>query len=101
LVLFTLSSAVWSGESGEIGLRLKHEGLGWRIIRITPESAAARAGLRVGEVVIGINNLFLPSEEQVRRTVSGLKPGDTLTVRVLDRSGEANVYELEAEPSSD
>lgn len=101
LIVSLLSSAVWSGERGELGLRLKHEGLAWRIVRISPDGEAARAGLQVGDVVIQINNLFLPSEDQLLHTVAGLKPGDVIEISVLDRHGAAKSYRLKAGATSD
>ena len=101
LIGLLLSSAVLSGEKGELGLRLKHEGLAWRIVGISPDGEAARAGLQVGDVVIQINNLFLPSEDQLLHTVAGLKPGNVIEVSVLDRLGAMRSYPLRARATSD
>ncbi len=82
-------------------MRLKHEGLVWRIIGISPDGDAARVGLHVGDVVIQINDLYLPSEEQLLDRVTSLKPGDVVTMSVLDRLGIVNSYSLEAKAASD
>jgi S1-C subfamily serine protease len=86
-LLLNFCATASAGESGEIGMRLKQEGLAWRVVGITPEGPADRAGLRAGNVVIQINNIFLPSTDQLRRTVAGLKPGDALKITVLGPTG--------------
>jgi S1-C subfamily serine protease len=100
LFLCVYSSFGWSGEKGEIGLGLKREGLAWRVIRISRDGQAAKAGLKVGDVVVQINNLFLPSEEQLSATVAGLKPGDVVEVSVLSRLGGYVLHKITAATAS-
>jgi C-terminal processing protease CtpA/Prc len=85
--LFVTASAA---ERGSIGMRLQREGLAWRIVETVPGGPADKAGLRAGEVVVQINNLFLPSEDQMMRLVAGLKNGEVLRISVINTDGFAN-----------
>jgi S1-C subfamily serine protease len=96
LLLFLLSPAAWSGEKGKIGLRMKQVGVLWQVVRITPDSAAAKAGLHVGDAILEFNGLLLPSEQQLVQVVAGLRPGDVVTIKVFDLHGPIKAYKLEA-----
>ncbi len=96
LLAVLLSSVVWAGEKGELGLRLKHQGLFWEILAINPESAAAKTGVRVGDLVTRINNFTFPSEQQLVDTVATLRPGDVIRISIVDGQGVERSFELEA-----
>jgi S1-C subfamily serine protease len=99
VTVFILSVAAWSGEKGELGLRLQPAGLAWRVVGISPHSAAAKAGLQIGDIVIQIDNLFLPSADQLRRIIAGLKQGDLIKISTLGPDGPVD-HLIRAEPSS-
>jgi S1-C subfamily serine protease len=99
LVMAALGTPVAAGDGAELGLRLAHEGLLWKVVRITPNGGAAKAGLHVGDVIVQVNSLHFPSEEQLRQVASGLKQGDVLTVTILGPGGQAK-FELKAEARS-
>jgi S1-C subfamily serine protease len=96
LLLFLLSPAAWSGEKGAIGLRLEQVGMLWRVVRTTPDGAAAKAGLQVGDEILEMNGVLLPSAEQLHRIVAGLRPGDVVTIEAFGRDGPRKSYRLEA-----
>jgi S1-C subfamily serine protease len=97
LLLLLNFCAASAGERGEIGMRLQQQGLAWRVVEITPNGAADNAGLQTGAVVIQINNLFLPSAEQLQRMVAGLKPGEVVKVSIIGPDGPVDHF-LKAEP---
>jgi M6 family metalloprotease-like protein len=49
---------------------------------IAPDSPAERAALRVGEIILKVENVALTTPEKLRELVAAKKPGDTLTLTV-------------------
>jgi len=72
------------------------------ITQVTEDSAAARAGLRRGDVVPEFGGLAIDSASQFRNLVASRKPGDTVAV-VIWRNGERRTIDvtLDKRPSSD
>ena len=99
-ILLAPHATAWAGERGEFGLRLGQEGLLWKIVAVSPHGPAGRAGLRVGDYVIRVNNLTMPTEEQLRRLVSNVESGETFRFVVTNSQGIAE-YNLVAEKPVD
>jgi S1-C subfamily serine protease len=66
---------------------------GIAIVDVYPDSAASKAGLRVGDVVIEVNRKPIEDAEQFREAIKGLKPGDTLFFIVL-REGRERLVKI-------
>lgn len=58
--------------------------------RVEPGSAAERADVRSGDVILEINNVKIQSAEDYENAVKGLKEGDL--VRLFIKRGHASVY---------
>jgi membrane-associated protease RseP (regulator of RpoE activity) len=54
---------------------------------VVADSAAARAGLRGGDVIVRLDDRPLASFEDLRQAIAGKRPGDTVTLLYL-RDGE-------------
>jgi putative serine protease PepD len=61
------------------------------IVTVTPGSAAAQAGLQRGEVVTRVDNQVVTGAESLVATVRGHRPGDTVTLTVVNGSGTQTV----------
>lgn len=56
---------------------------GAEITMVGPESPASRAGLRMGDVVVGINGTEVDSRAELMAALAGLDPGSRTTLRVI------------------
>ena len=63
-------------------LNIETEG-GALVSRVFPESAAEKAGLEVGDVIIGINDKAITSATELRNTVGLLRSGDNVSIRYI------------------
>jgi hypothetical protein len=60
-----------------------HAGDGARLARVLPGSAAERAGLRDGDVLVRVEDVSVDSFEALRRTIRARRPGDTVRLVYL------------------
>ncbi len=58
---------------------------------VQPGSAAARAGLREGDIIIAVNGVRLDYGTSLRQLLLGYKPGDTITLTILRDGRERNI----------
>jgi serine protease Do len=63
------------------------------ITRVLPGSAAARAGLRAGDIVTLINNRPVSSAESYSDTIAQLPAGKAIPMRII-RNGRAGFVAL-------
>lgn len=63
-------------------LDIETEG-GALVSRVFPDSAAEKAGLEVGDVIIGINDKAIESATELRNTIGLLRSGDNVTIRFI------------------
>ncbi len=61
---------------------------GARIERIVPGSAAADAGVQVGDVVTKVDDQLVGDSQSLVATIRGHRPGDKVKLTVMDRSGD-------------
>jgi len=54
---------------------------------VTPGSAAESAGIREGDLIVGVDDIDIRSFDELRGLISSYSPGDTVTVTV-ERGGE-------------
>lgn len=53
-----------------------------QVIQVSKDSIAARAGVKVGDVLLAIDGTSVDSEQTLRRTVAAYRWGDSLTARI-------------------
>ena len=53
------------------------------ITRVFPDSAAEKAGLSVGDVIIGVNDKEIASASELRNTIGLLRSGDSVGIRYI------------------
>ncbi|MCX7791091.1 MAG: trypsin-like peptidase domain-containing protein, partial [Chloroflexaceae bacterium] len=58
---------------------------------VQPGSAAARAGLREGDIIVAVNDVRLDYNTSLRQLLLRYKPGDTITLTVLRDGRERNI----------
>lgn len=71
---------------GVLGISVSSSKKKAKVTRITPNSGAARAGLRVGDFVIRIAGAAVTSRSEIARKLKAVRPGDAVLIRV-ERSG--------------
>ena len=65
------------------------------ITRVFPESAAEKAGLEVGDIIVGVNDKKVTSAAELRNTIGLLRSGDTVDIRyVRDNKSRSASAEL-------
>jgi membrane-associated protease RseP (regulator of RpoE activity) len=65
----------------------RHESDGVRLAQVLPGSAADRAGLREGDVLVRVGGTVMNGFDDLRSTLRGRRPGDSLPILYL-RDGE-------------
>lgn len=78
----------------------RNEGKGVRLVAVTPEGPAAKAGLKVGDVLTGVDGKPISGEgdaavDSARALLTGLKEGQKLDLAYL-RDGKASRTQVEA-----
>lgn len=63
-------------------LDLEVEG-GALVTRVFPDSAAEKAGLQVGDIIVGVNDKEVTSAAELRNTIGLLRSGDSVGIRYL------------------
>ncbi len=53
------------------------------ITRVFPDSAAERAGLQVGDIIIGVNDKKIDNASELRKTIGLLRTGDSVGIRYI------------------
>jgi serine protease Do len=78
---------VSSRQASQLGLTSAE---GVFVTRVTPESGAADAGLKRGDVIIGINNVVIKSVPELQEMVARYRPGNSLKVEYI-RNGKKQI----------
>jgi hypothetical protein len=78
---------------GALGIEAADEADGARIKGTLPRSAARAGGLRIGDVIVGIDGKPVRSTRELRLAIAGKEAGDTVSVRFRrgDEYGETPV----------
>ena len=65
------------------------------ITRVFPDSAAEKAGLEVGDIIVGVNDKNVTSAAELRNTIGLLRSGDEVDIRYLrDNKSRSALAEL-------
>jgi serine protease Do len=73
--------------AGYLGVQLEEDQGGARILRVMPNSAADKAGLKADDVVTHIADMPIIDSESMVNTIQHHKPGDVVAIK-LRRKGE-------------
>lgn len=79
---------------GVLGVRLEDQGGAARVVDVLPDSAAEKAGLRIGDLITQVNQLAVGSSDAFINEISKHGPRDTLVLQVT-REGK-NVQTIRA-----
>lgn len=66
---------------GFLGIGMENEKDGVKIREVQPNTAAAKAGLKKGDVIFKINGKDIQSAAQLAQVISGSVPGDEVNIR--------------------
>ncbi len=80
------------------GLRVHYgspEDAGVLVIRSDPESVAGKVGVRVGDVIVRVNDVEITSRSQIERALSRWNPSVPLEARVI-RNGEPELLRIDS-----
>lgn len=65
------------------------------VTRVFPESAAEKAGLEVGDIIVGVNDKKVTSAAELRNTIGLLRSGDAVGIQYLrDNKSQSTSAEL-------
>jgi S1-C subfamily serine protease len=74
-----------------------HEGAGIRVRETTPDGAAEKAGVRVGDVILELDGTAVASPFELRNALLDYTPGDVAVLR-LQREGRTLSLDVELAP---
>jgi serine protease Do len=86
-----VSVAAHQVRGGVLGVQLNEDEPGPRIAFVVPDSGAAKAGLRTGDIVTHINGKPIKDSDTLIATTSGSLPGDKLKLTLLRYGVQRNV----------
>ncbi|UCD76180.1 MAG: PDZ domain-containing protein, partial [Phycisphaerales bacterium] len=103
-IVYAIVESQHSGQEPEnapfIGVRGEDVEVGARITQITDESPAAEAGLKVGDIVVAIEDTTIHSYGEMDATIRGYAAGDTVLIEVSrDRKTETMELTFAQKPS--
>jgi serine protease Do len=84
-----VKSEEWSGnavQTARLGLQADPDAKEIRITKIDPDSAAAKAGLKIDDIILAIDGKTLKSFDELRGEIEKRKPGQEVVLQV--RRGE-------------
>jgi S1-C subfamily serine protease len=66
-------------------------GTGVRLSGVTPATAAQQAGLKAGDIIVGLNDAAVDDLREYSKLLKSLQPGDTVNIRFLRDGNEQSV----------
>lgn len=77
--------------------------LGAKVMTITDKSAAKKAGMKVGDVIIAMNNLKITGHDALQESLEGTRPDETITLTVIrvDKDKEETEEKLKVKLTGD
>lgn len=70
-----------------LGVTTDKDDAGAKIVSVTNESAAQKAGLKEGDIITAVNNKKIEQPNELSEALRDMKPGDKITINYL-RNGE-------------
>ena len=74
-----------------IGSDLEHKGPGVRVSEVQPNTGAAAAGLKEGDIVLMVKERPISGLMELKSALTGTKPGETVPLRVRTRGDEKTI----------
>jgi putative serine protease PepD len=74
-----------------LGVRVGETGNGVYIGTVYPGGPAARAGLKVGDVIQSVDGKATPTSDELGSVLASYKPGQTVTLKVVHQSGSTDL----------
>ena len=74
-----------------IGSDLEHKGPGVRVSEVQPNTGAAAAGLKEGDIVLMVKERPISGLMELKSALTGTKPGETVPLRVRARGDEKTI----------
>jgi len=64
------------------------------ITQVLPGTAAAKAGLKAGELITAVDGTATPTSDVLGSVLAGLKPGESVTVKFTRQAGTSGSVQL-------
>jgi len=64
--------------------------VGAGVTQLTPGGPAAHAGLKPGDVIVGVNQISVTGSAQLSKALAQFKPGDKVTIKIINGSGASH-----------
>jgi putative serine protease PepD len=77
-----------------LGVKIGDTGNGVYIGQVTGGSPAAKAGLKVGDVIVAVDGKPTPTSDDLGTALAGFKPGKTVTLKVVHQSGKSDLVKV-------
>ena len=77
-----------------LGINIGDTGDGVYVSAVSAGGPAAKAGLKVGDVIIAVNGSPTPRSSDLGTVLAGLKPGQTATVKYVNQAGAAGTVKV-------
>ena len=74
-----------------IGSDMEHKGPGVRISEVQPNTGAAAAGLKQGDIVLMVKERPISGLMELKSALTGTQPGETVPLRVRTNDGEKTI----------
>ena len=74
-----------------IGSDLEHKGPGVRVSEVQPNTGAAAAGLKEGDIVLMVKERPISGLMELKSALTGTQPGETVPLRVRTNGGEKTI----------
>jgi serine protease Do len=78
-------------QPGVLGIGMADDQQGSRIVQVYPNSAAADAGLKVGDIIRDVAGDTIDNSATLAKVIGKFDPGDTVTLRILRDEEELEV----------
>ena len=74
-----------------IGSDMEHKGPGVKVSEVQPNTGAAAAGLKQGDIVLMVKERPISGLMELKSTLTGTQPGETVPLRVRTNGGEKTI----------